>query len=62
MKSSSLRFLTVGTHVAVSVLIGSFAGRVLDNRFNSEPWCFLAGFFLGAAAGFRELYRLAKEE
>ena len=48
--------------MAVSVLIGSFIGRVLDNRFNSEPWCFLAGFFLGAAAGFRELYRLAKEE
>ncbi len=50
-----------GTHLVACVLIGSFVGRALDLRFSSSPWCFLAGFVLGAAAGFRELMVMARK-
>jgi F0F1-type ATP synthase assembly protein I len=51
----------MGTQMVASVLIGSFIGRWMDLKFHSEPWCFIGGFLLGAAAGLYELLRVTKE-
>lgn len=34
-----------------SILIGIFAGRWLDNRWNTEPIFLIIGLFIGLAAG-----------
>jgi F0F1-type ATP synthase assembly protein I len=40
-----------GTQLAVSVLLGVFAGYYLDRRWGSSPWGLLAGATLGLAIG-----------
>lgn len=52
----------VGLQFAISIAIGAFAGHWLDNRFDTEPWLLLTGVLFGSAAGFRDLYRLAKSQ
>ena len=56
-----LRFSTVGLELGFSVLIGLFIGQYLDGLLDTEPWLLLLFLLLGAAAGFRRLYRLLKE-
>lgn len=60
MKGSGRDMAFAGTQMVASVLIGSMVGRALDVRWCSEPWCFVAGFVLGAAAGFRHFIRVAR--
>jgi ATP synthase protein I len=57
-KVSSYSYL--GIFMGVAVLIGFLGGRWLDTRFHTQPFLMLAGLFSGIAAGFRELYRLAR--
>jgi ATP synthase protein I len=47
----------VGLELAVSIVAGTFLGYGLDRWLSTGPWLMLAGLFLGAAAGFRNLYR-----
>ena len=56
-----LRFSTVGLELGFSVLLGLFIGQYLDGVLGTEPWLLLLFLLLGAAAGFRRLYRLLKE-
>ena len=56
-----LRFSTVGLELGFSVLLGLFIGQYLDGLLGTEPWMLLLFLLLGAAAGFRRLYRLLKE-
>ena len=56
-----LRFSTVGLELGFSVLLGLFIGQYLDGLLDTEPWLLLLFLLLGAAAGFRRLYRLLKE-
>ena len=56
-----LRFSTVGLELGFSVLLGLFIGQYLDGLLGTEPWLLLLFLLLGAAAGFRRLYRLLKE-
>jgi ATP synthase protein I len=60
MGRSTFKYAMSGTQMVASVLIGSFVGRWLDLKFHSEPWCFVGGFLLGAAAGIYDLLRVAK--
>lgn len=54
------RASSIGLQFGISIAIGALAGNWLDKRFGSEPWLLLAGVLFGSAAGFRDLYRLAK--
>ncbi len=40
-----------GTQLAVSVLLGVYAGYRLDGRWGTGPWFLLAGSALGLAVG-----------
>lgn len=49
-----------GISILVPIGIGSVAGYYLDQFFGTS-FIFILLFFLGAIAGFRNIYRLAKE-
>lgn len=61
-KMRSLRASAIGLQFGVSIAIGALGGNWLDNRFGTGPWLLLLGVIFGAAAGFRDLYRIAKEQ
>lgn len=44
------------------VLVGAFGGYWLDRWLGTSPWLLLIGFFLGAAAGFLNIFRLVSSE
>jgi F0F1-type ATP synthase assembly protein I len=46
-----------GIEFTVAILVGLFVGRWLDRRMGTEPWLLILGVFVGAAAGFYNLYR-----
>ena len=54
------RYGTVGLELVLSVIVGLFAGQVLDRRFHTTPWLMLIGLAYGIAAGVRGLYRAAQ--
>jgi len=56
--ASQLSYL--GIFFGVAVVIGYWGGRWLERRWGGAPWVSLAGVLVGVAAGFRELYRVAK--
>ena len=51
----SLAFEFVG-----AVFLFWFVGRLVDNRFNSEPWFQLGGALIGWAGGFMHVYYRSK--
>lgn len=40
------------------LLVGYFLGHLLDNYFESFPWLSITLLFLGAVAGFVQLFRI----
>ena len=46
-----------GIEFTVAILVGLFVGRWLDRRMGTGPWLLILGTFVGAAAGFYNLYR-----
>lgn len=52
----------IGLQFAISIAVGAFAGNWLDKKFDTAPWLLLVGVLFGSAAGFRDLYRLAREQ
>jgi F0F1-type ATP synthase assembly protein I len=50
-------YSTVGLELALSVLVGLFGGRWLDEKLHTSPWLTLAGFGFGIAAGARTVWR-----
>jgi len=53
---------SLGIEMAVSVLIGTLMGYLLDKWLGTRPWILIIGFIFGAAAGFRNLFRLIARE
>lgn len=49
-----------GINMLVPILLCSFAGMFLDKKFGTAFW-FVLLFFVGAFAGFRNIYILAKK-
>ncbi len=56
-----LRYSTVGLEMGLSVIIGLFVGQWLDTQLGTEPWLLLVFLLFGMAAGFRSIFRLARE-
>lgn len=52
------RYSGLGLQFAATVVVFAFAGRWLDGRLSSSPWCLLAGVFLGFGLG---LYSMVKK-
>ncbi|HEX6211290.1 MAG TPA: AtpZ/AtpI family protein [Methylomirabilota bacterium] len=48
-----------GFAFVLAVLMGAGAGYLLDGWLGTSPWLFLLGFFLGLAAGIRNVFRAA---
>ncbi len=51
----------VGLEVAVSTVVGLFAGRWLDGKLGTDPFLMIVGLVLGVVAGFRSVYRSARK-
>lgn len=61
-KMKAARASAIGLQFGISIAIGALGGNWLDKRFDTEPWLLLTGIILGAAAAFRDLARLAREQ
>jgi len=44
------------------IAVGGALGYFLDRWLHTFPWIFILGFFIGAAAGFRNLVREANRD
>jgi hypothetical protein len=49
---------SAGLEFTASILAGLFVGWWADRRIGTEPWLLILGTFVGAAAGFYNLYRV----
>jgi ATP synthase protein I len=49
--------MRLGVELVAGVLVGSVIGFVIDRHFHTMPLFFIVCFFLGAAAGFRNMLR-----
>ena len=49
--------LRIGIELVVALAIGVGIGLLLDAWLGTEPWFMVVFFFLGAAAGFLNVYR-----
>jgi ATP synthase protein I len=54
------RYGSIGIELLASMALGYYLGRFLDRKLGTH-WIALAGFLLGCAAGFRNLWRTAKK-
>jgi F0F1-type ATP synthase assembly protein I len=57
---SLARASAVGLTFVVAIVLGLAAGWWLDGRLDSSPACLLLGLFFGIAAGFKNLFTLAR--
>lgn len=56
-----LRASTVGIHLVISTFIGFAIGRFLDSFLHTDMWMTWVFLALGIAAGFRDLFRFARQ-
>jgi len=49
----------IGVELVVSTVVGAGLGYLLDTWLGTRPWIMVVGVFIGAAAGFRTVYRIA---
>ncbi|MBF0383737.1 MAG: AtpZ/AtpI family protein [Magnetococcales bacterium] len=52
--------MRLGTELVVATMIGTGAGYWLDSQFDTEPWLLIIFLVLGAAAGFKNVYRVVQ--
>ena len=52
---------TIGLELAISIYVGFYGGKWLDQQLGTDPWLRWFGLFVGLAAGFRALYRVARQ-
>ena len=51
---------TIGIEMGLAVAVGYFGGHWLDGQLGTAPYLTYFGLFVGFAAGFKGLYRIAK--
>jgi len=51
----------LGTELVAAVVVGTIIGFILDSWFDTKPWLIIIFFFLGAAAGMRNVIRTASQ-
>jgi len=59
-KKGFIQYLSIGTiglHLVSGVVVGVLLGYFLDKYFETSPWLTIIFFFLGIAAGFRNMYK-----
>lgn len=56
------RASAIGLQFGISIAIGALFGNWADRKFGTSPWLLMLGVIFGAAAGFRDLWRLAKSQ
>src|SRR5687768_10794068 len=54
------RYGAVGFELLASIAVGYYLGHWLDGRFGTR-WIAFVGFLIGCYAGFRSLFRAAKQ-
>ena len=54
------RYSAVGFELLLSIAVGYYLGHWLDGKLGTR-WIGVVGFFLGCYAGFRGLFRAAKQ-
>ena len=55
-------FSSIGFQIVLSILIGLFGGKYLDEKvFNTTPWLTYIGFFLGVGAAISNLMLAIKK-
>ena len=42
---------TIGTELAITVLLGFYGGQLLDRQLGTEPWFLVTGVLAGVAVG-----------
>lgn len=52
----------IGTELISGVIIGAGLGYLLDNIFDTQPLLLIIFLFLGAAAGFLNVYRFVRTQ
>ncbi|MFP6686935.1 MAG: AtpZ/AtpI family protein [Polyangiaceae bacterium] len=60
-RSAGMKYSTIGLELAFSVIFGWWAGSWLDGKFDTAPFLEISGFGAGLIAGFRSLFRAAKQ-
>lgn len=64
-KNNFVRFLgmasMVGINFVATTFVGFAIGWVIDGFFGTEPWFAIIFMFVGIAAGFKYLFKLAKK-
>lgn len=48
---------TIGMEMAITVVLGYFGGRYLDQMLGTGPWLLLVGVLSGLAAGTMSVYK-----
>ncbi len=51
-EKSPWKHIQIGLELAVSVLIGFFAGHYADKKLGTSPWLLLLGCAIGMISGF----------
>lgn len=62
LRDQLFHYGNIGIEMLVAVLLGTFGGYLLDRWLHTRPWLMIVGFVLGAAAGFRNIFRLMVSE
>lgn len=53
---------SMGVSVALAIAIGVWLGLTFDKWFNTKPWFFYIFMMIGIAAGFKNIYVIARKE
>jgi ATP synthase protein I len=51
----------IGVDLVAGTLVGTVLGYLADRALGTKPWLMVAGIFLGAAAGFRNIFRYLQD-
>ncbi|WP_052046096.1 AtpZ/AtpI family protein [Candidatus Paracaedibacter symbiosus] len=52
----------VGIEFVSGIFVGVLLGYVIDHYFSTKPWGLIIFILLGAGAGFRNIFRLARHD